>query len=293
MPVNLLTGLVVHYECEGEAGLLSSTVFPPGAPTANFVEQNTVLEVDPGKFGTARGPCSGTVGAGGDGFTRTVVGSGPWDFRNGTQSFSVGCWVYLDSNAGSQILFEYSGTTEAQRAWALRAVHQLGGGATSPVVFFRDNDVPNWNFAFAIPQGQGGIAGGQATGEWVYIGTAYDATTKFTSLFYGSPTDGEHYSSFDASAINTGNGPFNGWTSLGSFQSIGVNSGTASSVGTAGLSGDIDHLDVWNVALSQADWEYAYNSGAGQATSNYVESSGSIVPFIHQLVRRRRRKRSG
>ena len=272
MAFNLLNGLLVHYDCEGTAGLLSSTTFPEGAPTTNFTEQNTVALVDPGKFGTARGPCSGTFGSGGDGFSKTIAANGPWDWRGGSISMSVGTWVYLDSAAGGQILYEHSGTAENQRAWALRAVHDLGGGATSPVVFFRDNTAGNWNFAFAVPQDQSGIAGGQATGEWVYMGLSFDAGTKFASLYYGSPTDGEHYSSFDASAINGGAGPFDGWSSLSDPLVVGTNRGTASSVGSAGLSGDIDHIDVWNRALTQLEWSYLFNGGAGRETSEYVQN---------------------
>lgn len=289
MAFNLLNGLLLHYDCEGTAGLLSSTTFPPGAPTTNFVEQDTVLEVAVGKFGAARGPCSGTYGAGGDGFAITIANGGPWDWRGGSISMSVGMWVYLDANSGSQILLEISGTAENQRALALRAVHDLGGGATSPVLFLRDNTAGNWNFAFAVPQDQSGIAGGQATGEWVYMGISFDASTKFASLYYGSPTDGEHYSSFDASAINGGGGPFAGWSSLADVLTLGINRGTTDSVGTAGTSGDIDHLNVWDRALSEAEWGFLFNEGDGRPTSQYNQT---VPPAVNPILLAARRKAS-
>ena len=261
---DLTINLKTHYDCDGTGDLIASLTFPT-VPTADTITERAggVPEVA-GKFGNCRGDCTGLYGGVDSGFAKALTAGGPWDFRNGAQSFSVGCWVNLTSAASDQILFEHAGAAENTKGYGVRMVHQYGAGFTAPVFFIRDNVAGNWN---NVQQPiAGGVAGGQATGEWVYVGIAYNAATKFCSMFYGSPTDGENWSSTDRSAMNGGAGPFNGWTAQ-DVMCIGIARNAAGSLGATGLEGKIDHLDIWWTALDQAAFSQLYNAGAGVAAT--------------------------
>jgi hypothetical protein len=264
---DLTTNLKTHYDCDGTGNLIASVTFPD-VPTADTITERAggVPEVA-GKFGNCRGDCSGAYGGADQGFASTLTAGGPWDFRNGTRSFSIGCWVNLSSAALDQIIFEHAGGVENTRGWALRMVHQYGAGFTGPVLFIRDNVAANWNVGVSAVTAGPGVAGGQATAEWVYVGISYNTTTKLFGIYYSSPTDGEHYNTYDATAMNGGAGPFNGWTAQ-DVMCIGINRNAAGSVGSAGLEGKIDHLDIWWEDHSLADWQQLYNSGAGLVASN-------------------------
>lgn len=247
--VNYLELLSAHYECIGTAGLLDSIA------SANFVEQGTVLEVTDGKFGNARGPCSGNFGAGGDGFSFSVSGVFDTRFSSGFRRGTELGWFRLDTVGNDQ---EFSSDARAVAAnntkqEMLRCVHQLGGGNESPVIFIWDHT--SNTFAFATGPGRGS-AGLMPTGVWCLVGWSVDLDTNILNFFTGIPGEPTYFLASDISSVNA-------FTATATdIKMYGIGSGNS----TGGTDGDIDHIDWYNgLAFDEEDFLKFWNQGAGRA----------------------------
>lgn len=239
-----------HYLCnEGATTGLVDVV----AAANMTIQGGSVPVIAGGAQGAARGPCNGFIGAGGDGFQRTVVGGGPFDCQQSTiTQFTFMGWGRLQAGHGATQ--EYASNNllanpASARAWVLRGVQDLGGGLEGPVFLGWDGS------AFTLSTGLGYTAG-IPHNVWYMLGFSMDFTVAGNGKFVGYvgiPGTGEFSVTIDPVPANMFS-----HTSPGA-QLIGIDTGLSS----GGQGFEIDHITTLleYAVTDEAEFSLFYNEG--------------------------------
>lgn len=264
--MNYLPLLSAHYECIGTAGLLDSVA------SADFAETGVVAEITDGKFGNARGPCTGNRPAG-NGFS--ITPSGVFETRH-AQGFRLGTemmWVRFDNNGQDQECSSQanSATANNTQQYVIRAIHQLDGGTNeSPLLLIWDHT--SNSFAFAITAGRTS-SGLMPTGVWIFIGWSIDLNTDTARFFHGIPGEGASYAEGDTSSITAFRA-----TALSS-KFLGIGSGFSNE----GIDGDLDHADWYSgVAAQEKDFLYFWNNGKGRRYPQGYKPAANSLNYYYR-----------
>lgn len=260
--------LGAHYECnESSGGLLEVE----SRLATDWTEQNVVGSVADGIIGLAR-----DLPAANDAFSRSVLANDPFDLTSSQKNKSTfNAWVRTDSSATNQLVAEQVGTTEQEKAWLLRNVHQFGGGVTGAFVAFRDNVGADYDFSWTLPAA--GFAAGQyPIGEWCMIGWSTNFTADRASAWFYTQTKGQYFRSFTGLALHN---VFD-YTTRG-VSWIGFNQSGGSS-GASGPLGDLDHIDMYDgIEFEQRDVNRFWNGGIGRVyPSGYIISTPGFIPVV-------------